>query len=234
VNGADADDPAVFLYTSYIRALEQVGLATVLVTPVHSMGTVDSLVGACCGLVLTGGEDVEPWRYGEVPSPALGQTEPARDAMEFRAIGTALALGVPILGICRGAQVLNVHFGGTLYQDIDTERPGPLLHEQPQPWCERTHEVDILRDSLLHTVTGERRLFINSFHHQAVKQPAPDLRVSARADDGLIEAIEHVDHPWLLGVQWHPERNEATAPAAAPDHRIFVAFRDAVLRHAGC
>lgn len=222
----------MFLYTSYIDVLEQVGLAAVLITPAHSPATADMLLDACCGLVLSGGEDVEPWRYGEPPSPALGATQPARDAMEFRAIDGALPRGMPILGICRGAQVLNVHFGGSLYQDIDTERPGHLLHEQPQPWYARSHDVDVQQDSLLYGLVGERRLFINSFHHQAVKHLGDGLRVSARADDGLVEAIEHVRHPWLLGVQWHPERDEAAAEAAAPDRRIFTGFRDAVLRYA--
>lgn len=225
----DHGRPAVFLYTSYIHALEQIGLAPVLITPAHTEAAIDALLDACCGLVLSGGEDVDPERYGERPSPALGATLPARDEMEFRALRCALRRDLPVLGICRGCQVLNVHFGGTLYQDIDTERPGHLLHQQLAPWSERTHAASVQRDSLLYRMIGEDRLFINSFHHQAVKGLGEELRVVARAEDGLVEAIEHETRPWVVGVQWHPERNEAAAPETDPDRRIFAGFRDAVL-----
>jgi putative glutamine amidotransferase len=225
--------PAVFLYTSYINALESFGLAPVLITPGHTGSSIDALVDACCGLVLSGGEDVDPSRYGEEPSPALGQVEPLRDEMEFRAVECATARGMPVFGICRGLQVLNVHFGGTLYQDIATDRPGEqLTHQQTQPWFERTHSATVLQDSLLSSIVGEERLLINSFHHQAVKHLAPGMRVVARADDGMVEAIERPEYPWLLGVQWHPERNEAAAPDTDPDRRLFIGFRDAVARYA--
>jgi putative glutamine amidotransferase len=151
--------------------------------------------------------------------------------MEFRALHAALRHDMPILGICRGCQVLNVHFGGTLYQDIDTERPGHLLHQQIGAWEQRTHAASVQRDSLLYRVIGEDRLFINSFHHQAVKGLGTDLRVVARAEDGLVEAIEHETRPWVIGVQWHPERNEAAAPATDPDRRLFAGFRDAVVAY---
>jgi putative glutamine amidotransferase len=223
--------PSVFLYTSYIHALEQIGLAPVLITPSHSPAAIASLLDACCGLVLSGGEDVEPARYGAKPSPALGATLPERDAMEFSALDCALRLDMPILGICRGCQVLNVHFGGSLYQDIDTERPGHLLHQQLAPWSQRTHDATVNPDSLLRRLVGVDELRINSFHHQAVKGLGRELRVVARAEDGLVEAIEHESRPWVLGVQWHPERNEAEAPDTDPDRRLFAGFRDAVRRY---
>jgi putative glutamine amidotransferase len=225
--------PAVLLYTSYIHALEQVGLAPVLVTPSHSPAAVSALLDACCGLVLSGGEDVDPARYGEDPSPALGAVEPIRDEMEFRAIACALEQGMPVFGICRGLQVLNVYFGGTLYQDIGTERPSDLMHEQEQAWDKRSHGATVSANSLLHDIVGAERLRINSFHHQAVKQPGRGVEITAVADDGLPEAIECPSHPWLLGVQWHPERNEAAAPSTDPDRLLFLAFREAVQRYAG-
>jgi putative glutamine amidotransferase len=226
--------PAVFLYTSYIHALEQAGLAPVLVTPAHSPASIDAIIDGCAGLVLSGGEDVHPSRYGEDPSPALGRVEPLRDAMEFEAVACATRRGMPVLGICRGLQVLNVHFGGTLYQDIMTDREGDHLpHEQAGSWYERSHSATVVPGSLLHTVVAAERLHINSFHHQAVKHLGRDLRVVARADDGLVEAIEHREYPWLLGVQWHPERNEATAPSNDPDRLLIAGFRGAVMRFAG-
>jgi putative glutamine amidotransferase len=225
--------PAVFLYASYIHALEQFGLAPVLITPAHSPAAISALLDACCGLVLSGGEDIDPGRYGEAPSPALGEVEPMRDEAEFTALQAAVSRDMPIFGICRGLQVLNVFFGGTLYQDIATDRPGELLaHQQAQPWSERSHSARVMPDSLLHRTVREECIFINSFHHQAVKHLAPGLRVVARADDGLVEAIEHPEYPWLLGVQWHPERNEAAAEASDPDRRLFAGFREAVDRYA--
>ena len=224
--------PAVFLYANYVQALERIGAAAVLITPAHTPPAIDALVSACCGLVLTGGEDVDPAYYGEKPGPALGTVQRARDEMEFHALDCALQRGMPVFGICRGAQVLNVHFGGTLYQDIVTQRPGELRHQQSAPWGRHAHAVVVEPESLLCSLVGERRLFINSFHHQAVKDVGRDLRVVARADDGLIEGIEHTRYPWLLGVQWHPERNEASTPETNPDLRLFAGFRDAVSRYA--
>jgi putative glutamine amidotransferase len=224
--------PAVFLYTSYIHALEQVGLAPVLITPAHSPAAVAALLDACSGLVLSGGEDVDPARYGEQPSPALGAVEPLRDDMELRAVACAEERGVPILGICRGLQLLNVYFNGTLYQDIATDRPSELLHQQAEPWDKRSHCATVRPDSMLYGLVGANRLHINSFHHQAIKALGDDLVVTARADDGLVEAIEHEDYPWLLAVQWHPERNEAAGAAADPDARIFLGFREAVRSYA--
>ncbi|HSJ10515.1 MAG TPA: gamma-glutamyl-gamma-aminobutyrate hydrolase family protein, partial [Longimicrobiales bacterium] len=149
--------PSVFLYTSYIHALEAIGLAPLLITPAHSAEAIDALMDACCGLVLSGGEDVDPSHYGERPSPALGAVEPARDTMEFRALACALTREMPVFGICRGAQLLNVHFGGTLYQDIDSERPGDLAHQQTAAWEKRTHAASVLPDSRLHRIVGEER-----------------------------------------------------------------------------
>lgn len=224
--------PSVFLYTSYIRALEQIGFAAVLITPAHSADTIAALLDACCGLVLTGGEDVDPKRYGEDPSPALGAVTPARDEAEFRALDCALERRMPIFGICRGLQVMNVHFGGTLYQDIVSQRPGDLVHEQTVAWNERAHGAKVDCDSMLCRVVATEQLFINSFHHQAVKHLGDGLRVVARADDGLVEAIEHESYPWLLGVQWHPERGEAASAESEPDRRLFLAFQEAVHSYA--
>ena len=127
--------------------------------------------------------------------------------------------------------MLNVYFGGTLYQDLRTERPGEIAHEQSEPWFRRTHEVHVEADTLLHTIVDTDTLRINSFHHQGVKQLAPGMKAVAQAADGLVEAIEATGHAWVLGVQWHPERHEASAPAIDPDRRLFEAFREAVAAH---
>lgn len=223
-SGGSYGRPSVFLYESYIAALQAVGIAPVLLTPSHDAGAVRALLSVCDGLLLSGGEDVDPARYGEKPSPALGAVNRRRDAMEFCALEAALDRQIPIFGICRGLQVLNVALGGTLYQDIATQHPDALLHRQTEPWGTRSHQATVAPGSRLHAIVETDELFINSYHHQAIREVAPGLAVVARAEDGMIEAVEGRDHPWLLGVQWHPERYEATTPETDPDRRLFHAF----------
>lgn len=228
---SDHEQPSVFLYTSYIAALELAGVAAVLVTPAHTEPAVVALLAAVDGLVLSGGEDIDPVHYGERPRVPLDDVNPARDAMELVALRHALARGIPVLGICRGHQLLNVALGGTLIQDIPTDFPDALGHSQDGGWDRRSHDVFVEPDSLLYRIAGERTLRINSFHHQAIRDAAPDLRVVGRAEDGLIEAVESKTHPWLLGVQWHPERLEAAESDHDPDRRLFTAFGEAVREH---
>lgn len=224
--------PQVLLYSAYIRALEAAGLAPVLLTPSHSARSVRALLDRCAGLVLSGGEDVDPRRYGEAPHPALGAVAPERDELEMTALAVAFRDGIPVLAICRGVQVLNVYHGGTLYQDIAAQRPTGIPHEQSAPWGERSHRVRVHAGSKLRSIVETDTLQINSFHHQAIKDVAPGLEVTAVAEDGLIEGVEATAHPWVVGVQWHPERHEAHAADTDPDRRLFAAFGAAVARHA--
>ena len=224
--------PQILLYSAYIAALEALGLAPALITPMHSARSVQAILERCDGLVLSGGEDVDPRRYGEEPIPELGSVTPARDEMEFTALGLAVDREIPVLGICRGCQVLNVFFGGTLYQDLGKQFDTELRHEQEGPWDTRWHDVYVQEGTKLCDIVRADCLHINSFHHQGVRDVAPSLAVSAVADDGLVEGIESKELPFLLGVQWHPERGEAKAPETDPDRRIFAAFRKAVVeRH---
>jgi putative glutamine amidotransferase len=153
--------------------------------------------------VLTGGEDVEPARYGAAPHPKLENTDPDRDAAELALIAAALRRRLPILAICRGIQILNVALGGTLYQDLASERPGPIAHAGDAT----RHGVRIEAGSLLERTLGARTATVNSRHHQAIRDVAPRLRAAAWAEDGVIEAAEPADPraPWTLAVQWHPE-----------------------------
>ncbi|MEX0890544.1 MAG: gamma-glutamyl-gamma-aminobutyrate hydrolase family protein [Gemmatimonadota bacterium] len=225
--------PSVFLYTNYLIALERMGLAGVLLTPSHSPESVDALLARCSGLVLSGGEDVAPSRYGEKPHPNLEEVLPERDEMECRAIQTAFELELPVLAICRGIQILNVYLGGTLYQDLHDQYETPLDHSQSQPWETRTHVVHVEPASRLCKLVDCEDLTINSFHHQAIKDLAPGLRVVARAEDGIIEGVESTEHDWVVGVQWHPERHEARAEDVLdPDRNLFNGFRRAVAGYA--
>jgi putative glutamine amidotransferase len=177
-----------------------------------SMSVADALAGVG-GLLLTGGGDVDPARYGETPHQTLDDVDPVRDEFEIALIAAARARDLPIFAICRGVQMLNVAAGGTLVQDIPSEVAGAINHSlvvPPHPPYELAHEVWVEKDSLLATLLGERLVGsdtceVNSRHHQAVKTVAPGYRVSATAPDGVIEAIEDPSARFCLGVQWHPE-----------------------------
>ena len=231
--GGGHKKPLVGVYANYLQILTRVGLTPVLISPAHSPDQVEALLEVCDGLVLSGGEDIDPARFGEHPVPELEAVSLPRDAMEWGALDLALDRDLPVLGICRGLQVLNVYFGGTLYQDLATQRGEQVAHVQDAPWGQHHHEVRCAPDSRLHEILGDcHPLQINSFHHQAVKDLAPPLLCTAQAEDGLIEAVEHRDHSWVVGVQWHPERHEAEAPDTDPNIRIMQAFGDAVREHA--
>ena len=173
---------------------------------------VEQALSGIDGLMLTGGDDVAPSRYGEPPHPAVVEAETGRDAFEIALIKAARARQLPILAICRGVQVLNVACGGTLVQDIPSQLAGALTHSLPVPPNEPyslAHEVWIEKDSLLSKLLRERLVDdtcdVNSRHHQSVKEVAHGFKVSATAPDGVIEAIEDPTTGFCLGVQWHPE-----------------------------
>ncbi len=194
----------------YRQAVLHIGAEARILDP--SMSVSDAL-GGIDGLLLTGGGDIEPGRYGEPAHPSVNETQPQRDEFEIALVREGRARRVPILGICRGIQILNVACGGTLIQDIPTEVPGALKHEldvPPHEAFELAHEVWLDKDSTLGRLMSERlegadSCEVNSRHHQAVKQLAPGFQVSATAPDGVIEAIEDPGAGFCLGVQWHPE-----------------------------
>ena len=173
------------------------------------------------GLLLSGGEDVDPARFGEEPLPALGPVSPERDEMELALVSRALSKKVPILAICRGAQVLNVAAGGSLYQDIGSQLGGVLQHRQRAPRWSASHTVSVARETGLEDILGGSRVGVNSLHHQAVKELGSGFIVAARAPDGVIEAIEAPDLPFAIGVQWHPEN---MFRAEVRMRRLFEAF----------
>lgn len=194
----------------YRQAILHVGGEVRIIDP--SMSVADALHGLG-GVLLAGGDDVEPVRYAEAQQPSVTEVDPERDAFEISLVREARARHLPIFAVCRGVQVLNVACGGTLVQDIPSQVPGSLDHRRrvpPHQSFELAHEVWIDKETLLSRLMSERlggadTCEVNSRHHQAVKQVAEDFQVSATAPDGVIEAIEDRSATFCLGVQWHPE-----------------------------
>jgi len=199
----DAGRTRVALNATYVEALERAGLTPLVLPTLLDPGRAATALGTVRGLVLSGGEDVDPAGYGAAPHARLGVTDRHRDAVEAELVRAARARRLPVLAICRGVQILNVALGGSLYQDLATERPGPIDHADPAS----RHEIGVDSGTLLHRTLGRREITANSRHHQAVRDPAPALTVVARAPDGVVEGVElrEPDGQWLLGVQWHPE-----------------------------
>jgi putative glutamine amidotransferase len=179
------------------------------------------------GLVLHGGADVWPGSYGETPLKDAWQGDRNRDEYEIALVKAFVAAGKPVFGICRGLQLINVAFGGTLYQDIGTQQPQALLHRDAQAYDLNFHQVELVPDSrLAQLLPGENRHTINSVHHQGVKQLAEGFVIEARCpDDGIIEAIRHAAGAWVAAVQWHPEfhKEEHGTLNDAPILRDFLA-----------
>jgi putative glutamine amidotransferase len=213
---------------AYAHSITRAGGIPLILTPAIGEGGASEAVAPLDGLVLTGGHDVDPQWYDAHPSPALGPLDPHRDEFELALFHAARARQLPILGICRGLQLVNVAMGGTLWQDLPTERPGDIHHDpRDVDRDDRTHGIILREASRLACALGTASLVTNSFHHQAIRELAPGLEVTAWAKDGVIEGIEGSDQEWLLAVQWHPE--EFHGEEGAPDQRLF----DALVQAAG-
>ena len=219
----DGDTSRVRLTAAYVTALEVAGLIPLIVPPLSSERAAAAVLDSVSGLVLTGGEDVDPARYGESRHEKVRSVNAARDATEASLIVEAKARGIPVLAICRGIQILNVALGGTLVQDISTQCETDIAHDEDGPRDSRSHEVVVEPGSLIASAIGAERVTVNSFHHQSVKDLADGMRVTARSPDGIVEGIESTDKDWwVLAVQWHPE--EMTNSPEPWDRGLFKAF----------
>ena len=211
---------------AYTDALAAAGLIPMILPPIDPSIAVASLRNVA-GLVLTGGEDVDPALFGEAPHPGTGVPHRGRDVYELALARAAALHRIPTLAICRGAQVMNVALGGTLVQDIAAQRPTSAEHDLSARRTERVHGVAVDADSRLARVVGATAIETNSSHHQSVDHAASELRVTARSADGIVEALEARDPDWwMLAVQWHPE--ELTGTQEDWDRRLFAAFAEAV------
>jgi putative glutamine amidotransferase len=213
--------------STYTRAVELAGGAPIAIPLQLGEETLSGIFARLDGLLLAGGADVHPREFGEEVAPFWrGEIDRERDIVELNLLRWAMHEQMPILGICRGIQMLNVAAGGSLYQDIDSQLTNPLHHPQIKgnPPNFRAHSIDIDPQSRLSRVLSTTQIEVNSRHHQSVKQVAPGFCVTARAPDGVIEGIESTNGHFALGVQFHPENLIDDDPRMV---RLFQEFVDA-------
>lgn len=228
--GMNKEETYLTIYRPLMDVLCQCGALAVLLPTVDDEALLADTVDSLDGVVFSGGGDVDPLRFGEMQLPACGAISPVRDAYEL-ALARLLAerQDIPVLGICRGFQVMNIALGGDVYQDLPSQYEGELIaHRQKQPEQYPSHPVRLEPASRLAAMTGETSLLVNSLHHQAVRRLGARWQASACAPDGVIEAAEMQDHPFFIGLQWHPERMWRSDRASMA---IFQAFTAACAQH---
>ena len=210
-----------YMQSKYTASLRRAGAKAVWIET-DDLGKAIQEMLTCDGLLLSGGEDVNPAFYGQTATEKCGKIVPARDHAEMKMLEAFLPTGKPILGICRGEQLMNVFFGGTLHQDIADVATS--CHDDYPRKNRGNHEVSVTRGTKLAEIMGQETFLANSLHHQAVDKVAPALILAATSEDGIVEGIEHPAHPFCIGVQWHPEHMSAYSKL---QRRIFDAFVDA-------
>lgn len=191
--------------SDYIQAITKFGGVPIILPNIEG-DAIDCIVQLLDGLLLTGGGDIDPTLFNEEPHQNLGSITPERDEFEIAVIEKMLKLNKPILGICRGMQILNIAIGGDMYQDIYMQSQSNLLqHTQLAPRTHASHFVKVLKGSMLSDIVQLEKIKVNSFHHQAVREIPNNFKTCAVASDGIIEAFESTVHSFVMGLQWHPE-----------------------------
>lgn len=204
-DGGFSDMSYYALRMNYAKAIVESGGVPIHIS--YEFNLIDEYARICDGFLIPGGEDMHPSYYTEEevhPTVTLYENND-RTEFEIKLIRRIIEKQIPFLGICAGQQTLNVALGGTLYQDIDSQIKTTINHKHGQGQDLDWHSISIIVDSLLYDIVGEENYMVNSHHHQAIKDLGSGLKVTAIAPDGLIEAIEHVTHPFCIGVEWHPE-----------------------------
>ncbi len=212
---------SLWMLTEYMHCIADAGGVPVILSYYNSSQMLDVIINKCDGIIFTGGQDVSPEIYFENPSSKLKKTCSIRDEFEVPLLKKALDANLPILGICRGLQLINAVLGGKLYQDIPSQLPTHITHSQQKPYDAYIHNVKLIQDSPLNKLLGQNEIFVNSLHHQGVKKLANCLKPMAVSEDGLIEAFYSIEHNFLWAVQWHPEYLYKVDKNA---RRIFEAF----------
>ena len=218
----DIERESFWMLPGYMEGIAQAGGLPVMLPLTEDAAEIKQLVEMCDGILFTGGHDVSPSVYGEEVKPVCGQCCPERDRMEVLLLKEALAADKAVLGICRGIQLINAALGGTLYQDLPTERPSEVEHHETPPYHKPAHIVDLLDDTPLKELLEGDFLAVNSYHHQAIKRLAPGLKVMADAGDGVIEAVYMPGKRFVWAVQWHPEFSWKVNESSREIFRAFV------------
>lgn len=213
----------IYVNIDYIEAIEKVSATPIMIPIVSSDESLDTYVDICDGFLFTGGLDINPLYYNEEPHPKLGMVNYKLDEFQLKLMKKVLESKKPLLAICRGLQILNVVCGGTLYQDFEQIPQSTIQHQQSGERYNLIHKVNFEKNSILYNIYGEET-FVNSFHHQAIKDIGSGLKVIGKAPDGVIEAIELENHDFGLGVQWHPEMMFVHFESVKP---LFQALVDA-------
>ncbi|NEG95258.1 hypothetical protein GFD17_00470 [Bifidobacterium sp. SMB2] len=217
VDGAFDIDPG------YLRLLEFAGANVLTVDPSDDDEYLLSMLDRADGLLIPGGNDIDPALYGGKTLPGMDEPVPLRDHAEATLLRAAYERRMPYLGVCRGLQMMCVLAGGNLYQQIADDVPGSLDHWQKTPFAEPSHEVRLLPGTPLHRILGRDSLPVNSVHHQAVHEAGDGVEIQAVAPDGVVEAAYRPDREFFMAVQWHPEQT----PADEPSRRLARAFAEA-------
>ena len=200
----DEKKESYWMLPGYMKMLE--GQAIPLMMPLTAEEpAIAYFLETCDGFIIPGGQDVSPAVYGQEKLPVCGVNIPERDALDVKILRAAIALDKPVLGICRGHQLMNAALGGTLYQDLDTQFESEICHRMKEPYDAVAHEVDLIPDAPLAKLLGTEKMGVNSRHHQAIRDLAPGLKAQAVAGDGLIESVYLPECRFVWGLQWHPE-----------------------------
>lgn len=218
----DEKKESFWMLPGYMEGISMAGGIPIMLPLTDDREEISQLLDTVQGILLTGGHDVDPVLYGEKPLPECGDISKERDSMEKELLAQALERDMPILGICRGIQFLNAYLGGTLYQDLATQRPTNTAHHQNPPYDVPVHSVDIVKDSGLFRLLKKETLKVNSYHHQAIRQKADCLEAMALSEDGLIEAVEMKGKNFVWALQWHPEFSYKTDDNSRIIFRKFV------------
>ena len=218
----DDEKESIWMLPGYLDGIQKAGGIPIVLPLSSDEGDLEHLVKMCDGFLFTGGHDVSPALYQEKLLNKSVVCCSRRDAMEKIVLQKVLELDKPLLGICRGIQFLNAALGGTLYQDLPTERPSVMEHHQQAPYDVPVHRVKILKDSPLFQCLGVEELLVNSYHHQAVRRMSPMLKPMAVSEDGLVEALYMPGHSFVWAVQWHPEFSYKTDVSSIQILQEFV------------
>ncbi len=217
----DDEKESLWMLPGYLDGIHQAGGIPIIFPLTKEEKELKTIADRCDGFLFTGGHDVDPRIYHEEPLEGLGDTCSARDEMEMIILQEALNADKPVFGICRGIQFINAALGGTLYQDLPLQHPSDIEHHQDPPYDVPVHKVTVAENSPLYHLLGKEQLAVNSYHHQAVRELSPQLKVMATSTDGLTEAVYMPGKRFVWAVQWHPEFSHRVDEDS---RKMFTAF----------